>query len=65
MKKCKSCGTNSKNKTYEGDQNPFNKDHCMPCALILHMVKIVEEALSRPNISGQVRKVKLTAKITK
>ena len=55
----------SKNKTFEGDSNPFNKEHCMPCASILLLVSILEKTLSQPNIAGQVRKVKLTAQIEK
>lgn len=65
MKLCKSCNTKSNNDTYEGDFNPYNKEHCEPCALILHKVDLFEEILNRPNIKGHIRKVKLTAKITK
>jgi len=65
MKKCKSCGVPSKNKSYEGDNNPFNKEHCQPCALILNMAKICENVWSQPNPAGQVRNVKLNVEITK
>ena len=65
MKKCKECGILSKNKTYVGDSNPFNEEHCSPCALILNMARICETVWSQPNLAGQVRKVKLDIKITK
>lgn len=65
MKKCKSCGIPSKNSTYEGDNNPFNVEHCMPCAHILRVASLLEEVLSRPNILGQSRKVKIKVEISK
>lgn len=65
MKKCKSCKTPTRNSTYEGDQNPFNADHCQQCAFILQMVSSVEYALNQPNIQGNTRKVKLTAEISR
>lgn len=65
MKKCRSCGISSKNTTYEGDTNPFNVEHCMPCARILQMCKIFEEVANRPNIMGQIRKVKINVQISK
>ena len=65
MRKCKSCGVPTKNKTFMGDTNPFNLEHCMPCASIIQLVKVTEEVLNRPNISGQVRNVKLSAIISK
>lgn len=65
MKKCKSCGTPSKNKPYEGDPNPYNLEHCWQCAIILQQVDMLEEVFSRPNIQGNRRIVKLTAVITK
>ena len=49
MKKCKSCGVPSKNKTYEGDRNPYNVEHCNVCAMILNNVDIIEVALNQPN----------------
>ena len=65
MKKCKSCGIQSKNKSFSGETNKYNAEHCFPCALILGYLDQVEIALSQPNVGGQVRKVKITATITK
>ena len=65
MKKCKQCGVPSKNKTYEGDTNPYNELHCMPCASILYMLDMCVIAVNKPNIAGQVRKVEITVKIRK
>lgn len=65
MKKCKSCGVNSTNKTYEGDTNKYNAEHCETCAMILSTVDVMETALSQPNIKGSVRNVKLTPTITR
>jgi glutaredoxin-related protein len=65
MKKCKSCGSNSTNKTYDGDTNKYNAEHCESCAMILSMVDVMETVLSQPNIKGSVRNVKLIATITK
>lgn len=65
MKKCKDCKTVSRNKTYPGDTNPYNVEYCQPCAMIRQMLDVIEQSMNGPNILGQVRKVKITAVITK
>lgn len=65
MKKCKACGTPTRNSLYEGDPNPHNAENCMQCAHILYMVDTLEAVLNQPNLQGNRRIVKLSAVIKK
>lgn len=65
MKKCKACKTPTKNKSHEGETNPYNDDFCYQCARIYQLVDVFETALNKPNLMGHKRKVRLTVTITK
>lgn len=65
MKICTSCGIRSKNKDWAGEDNPYNAEHCYPCASIHLQVDLFAKVLSQPNILGQSRTVVLVPTIYK